>query len=372
MPALFLLNSLTIGGSERKIVRLANALHRRGHHIHLAWLNGPETLRPEIAEGVPMVHLERRGKFSWAALRRLEHYARSHGINRLICVNQYPLLYAKALRLLMHGDAPACIVLINTTEFASTRETRQMALYAPLLRRTYKIVFGCDFQRDLWMKRYRLPERLCFRIYNGVDSDYFSMAALASTVVHHRAAFGLGMEDYVLGTVGALRPEKQQGDLIEAVARLHARGVRAVAVIVGGGEKEAALKQHAERAGIADCIHFLGDQQDVRPALAAMNVFVLTSVAVETFSNAALEAMAMGRSVVLSDVGGAREMVWPGINGYIYPPGDVGRLVDLLEGLSAVAPTARNMGEEARRIAVEKFSFSHMVDEYERLCFEYS
>jgi glycosyltransferase involved in cell wall biosynthesis len=81
-----------------------------------------------------------------------------------------------------------------------------------------------------------------------------------------------------------------------------------------------------------------------------------------------LEAMAMGRPVVLSDVGGAREMVWEGVNGQLYPVSDVGRLSAILGRLAENSAATREMGEEARRIVVERFSFSCMVDEFESLC----
>jgi len=367
MSTLFLLNNLYIGGSERKTVRVVNALHRRGHNIHLAWLNGPETLRHEIAPGVPVICLDRHGKFSWRALRRLERYVREQGIARIVCMNQYPFLYAKALCLVMGNAAPSCVVTVNVTEFTSRKEAAQMVLYLPLMRRADELVFGSEYQLDLWVERYRLPRGKCRYIHNGVDSDHFSVLATGSPATDHRAAFCLGPDDFVVGTVGMFRPEKQQGDLIEAVARLRAQGMSAFALIVGSGVKAPVLKKLAADAGVTDYIRFPGEMRDVRPALAAMDVFVSTSVS-ETFSNAAIEAMAMSRPVVLSDVGGTREMVWEGVNGRLYPASDVGRLTAVLEGLASDQLDARRMGEEARRIAIERFSFSRMVNEYEALC----
>lgn len=365
---LFLLSSLCVGGSERKTVRVVNALCLRGHNnIHLAWLNGPETLRHEIIPGVSATCLDRRGKFSWRTLRHLEQYVRTHGITRIVCMNLYPLLYAKALRLVMGSSMPLCTVTINTTEFISRKEAAQMALYAPLMRRADGVVFGSDYQLGRWVTRYRLPREKCCYIHNGVDSNYFSVHAIGLPGTDHRAAFGFRPDDFVVGTVGMLRPEKQQGDLIEAVARLRAQSVRAFALIVGGGAEELALRKQMANAGVTDYIRFPGEMRDVRPALAAMDVFVSTSVS-ETFSNAALEAMVMGLPVVLSDVGGTREMVRDGVNGYLYPASNVERLTTVLSSLAADLPATRHMGEEARRIAVERFSFSRMVDEYEALC----
>src|SRR6266849_10928105 len=72
--ALLLLNNLEIGGSERKIVRIANALRQGGHDIHLAYLNAPHTLRGRLDPGLPVFHLDRTGKFSFPALGQLKRY----------------------------------------------------------------------------------------------------------------------------------------------------------------------------------------------------------------------------------------------------------------------------------------------------------
>jgi hypothetical protein len=65
--ALLLLNNLGIGGSERKIVRVANALRRAGQDIHMAYLNAPHTLRGDLDPDLPTVHVNRSSKFSLPA-----------------------------------------------------------------------------------------------------------------------------------------------------------------------------------------------------------------------------------------------------------------------------------------------------------------
>ena len=74
LPTLFFLSTLSVGGSEKKTIRIVNTLRRRGHDVHLAYLNRPETLLADIDPEVPLVCLDRRGKFfvgRGAAARRL-------------------------------------------------------------------------------------------------------------------------------------------------------------------------------------------------------------------------------------------------------------------------------------------------------------
>jgi glycosyltransferase involved in cell wall biosynthesis len=96
---------------------------------------------------------------------------------------------------------------------------------------------------------------------------------------------------------------------------------------------------------------------------------VLCSLAVETFSLAALEAMAMGKPVIHADLGGASEMIFPGRNGFLFPVGDTRALVDKL-AILADRTVSRRMGREARELVETLFSEKTMVDRYEQTLLE--
>src|SRR5712691_8835189 len=152
--ALLFLNNLGIGGSERKSVRIANALRQAGHDIHLAYLNAPDTLLGGLHPELPALHLERTGKFSFPALGRLKRYTLEQQISHVACMNLYPLLYAQAVTWQLGKRAPVVSALINTTDFHTRIDERQMIVYAPLLRRATYLVFGCRLQQNQWLERY--------------------------------------------------------------------------------------------------------------------------------------------------------------------------------------------------------------------------
>ena len=105
---------------------------------------------------------------------------------------------------------------------------------------------------------------------------------------------------------------------------------------------------------------------DVRPLLGACDAVALCSQSVETFSLAALEAMALARPVVHSDIGGAAEMIRPGHEGYLFPAGDTPMLVEKLAALADGGERAR-MGAIARETVRARFAERHMIDRYESL-----
>jgi glycosyltransferase involved in cell wall biosynthesis len=106
-----------------------------------------------------------------------------------------------------------------------------------------------------------------------------------------------------------------------------------------------------------------GYRQDVRPFIEACDVMVLCSHAVETFSIAALEAMALGKPLVLTRIGGAEEQVIPGTNGYLYEPGDIDALTAHLRQLSD--PERRNqMGTRGAQLVRERFTIGKMAQAF--------
>jgi glycosyltransferase involved in cell wall biosynthesis len=357
---LFLLGSLSIGGSERKIIRLANALAKGGDYVCIAYLNGPESLRTEIDAGIHVVHLQRHGKFSLRALRALVHVIDECAIDTLVAVNLYPVLYAFIARQMnsraMHTRLWASV---NTTEFKSRKSRIQFRLYRPLLQRMDLLIFGADYQRGLWLQRYfgsQCPPTLV--LYNGVDTAYFDAGEVAPYNVE-----GWPRNRLILGTVGVLRPEKAHTHLLEAASRLIARGHDVGVVIVGEGVEEARLRECIERFQLTDRVRLPGAALDVRGFLATFDIFVLTSTAVETFSNAALEALSMQCPVLSSAVGGMHEMLEPA-GAWTYRPGDIDELTDKLEQLICSAPTRQQMAARARELVQSRFSLQAMADKF--------
>ena len=183
-----------------------------------------------------------------------------------------------------------------------------------------------------------------------------------------RAALGFRDADYVIGLAAVLRPEKNPLQLVDAIALLRARGIPAKALIIGDGPMRSAVEARARERRVANDVVITGYEQDVRPHIAACDVMALCSLT-EAFSLVALEAMAMGKPVVHSDVGGAAEMISAGHNGALFPAGDTAAFASALEAL-ADRSTSRSMGRNARRVVEALFSERTMVDRYEKLLLE--
>ncbi len=363
-PLLFLLNSLHIGGAERHTLSLAAALSD-SFEVTVAYLKAaPEgaTLLP-VAPGLVTVCLQVGRRFDRAAAARLAALIDQTGAHTLACVNTYPLLYAHWARRLAQRR-PRIVEIFHTTALWTWKGRFEMAFYWPLFRLSDGLVYLCDAQQRHWQARGIRARQVC-RIYNGVDTERFDPAPFQQAAQQLRQQLGWSPQDRVVGLCAVLRPEKAHGLLLQSIAQLAREGQRWRVLLIGDGPLRPAIESQVRSLGLEQQVHITGLLPDVRAALTACDVVTLVSVS-ETFSMAALEAMAMARPMVMSDVGGAREQVTDGENGFLFPAGDAAALAAALRRCWAPAATAR-MGAAARERVLARFSQAAMVAAYRAL-----
>ena len=158
--------------------------------------------------------------------------------------------------------------------------------------------------------------------------------------------------------VGRLCEQKGQRLLLEAAARLGAKGIALEIVLAGDGELRAELESLARKLGLSSCIRITGwiGSREVRAEILAARALVLPSLA-EGLPVVLMEAMALRRPVLTTYVAGIPELVRPGENGWLVPSGDVEELAAALQDvLSRPHEELRAMGEAARRRALERHS----------------
>lgn len=169
----------------------------------------------------------------------------------------------------------------------------------------------------------------------------------------------------VVGAVGRFSPEKGHGVLVAAFARVRATLPEARLVLVGYGGEEAALREAAARAGVADAVTFAGERASFE-VLPSFDLFVQPSL-YESQGLAILEAMAAGRPVIATDVGGVRDVIRDGQTGLLVPAGDAAALAAAIVSLAGAPERAGALAVRARADVRERFSVDRMVAAYARL-----
>ena len=361
---MFVVGALFHGGAERHTVGLVSRLAERGHQCHVVHIKkGVEALagRIRLREGGTVRCLDAARYLDVRAVARFAAHVSEIAPSTIVAANPYALMYSWLALRLARSRAPL-IATFHSNRLLGAKERLQMLLYRVFFWTADCSVFVCRTQRRYWRRRGVLS-RANEVIYNGVDTAEFCDHPGERQAI--RRALGFSEAEYVVGITALLRPEKNHVQLVDAIAALRRMGIPARALMIGDGETREAIEARALSLDVAADVVITGLKQDVRPYLAACDAVALCSLT-ETFSLSALEAMAVGRPVVHSDVGGAAELIVAGRNGFLFPAGDTKAFVDALAMLSDRALSTR-MGREARATVETLFSETAMVDRYEAL-----
>lgn len=368
LRALFVTNSLACGGAERHAITLMNRLAERGHHCHAAYIrNDHDQLdRIRLRNGGTVRCL---GATRYLDTRALADFAALlAGIRPsvIVAANEYALMYSSLARRMARMRVPL-VVTYHTTRLLGAKEHIKMLAYRLLFWAAECAIFVCEQQRRYCLRRGVFSRRNEV-IYNGVDTEEFCESATPGERGELRRALGFSASDFVIGMTAALRPEKNHVQLVDAVARLRKTGIPARALLIGDGAMRAAIEARARELNVAGDVRIAGFQSDVRPYVLACDAMALCSLT-EALSLAAIEAMALRRPIVHSEVGGASEMIFPGWNGFLFPVGDTDALVDRLAALANRSLCAQ-MGDHARDVVETLFSERTMIERYEQVLLE--
>jgi glycosyltransferase involved in cell wall biosynthesis len=216
--------------------------------------------------------------------------------------------------------------------------------------------------RDL-VGRYRLSEGKVVTIRNGIDAEAFVAGRHAGDL---RAALELAPGDRIIGLTARMTAQKGHRYLLGALPALVERMPRLRCLFVGDGPLRAELEHEATRLGVAGVCRFTGARSDVADVVSLFDVAVLPSLS-EGLPFALLEAMALGKPVVATDVGGNPEVVADGETGFIVPPRHPEALARAITILLEQPLTARAMGQRGGARVRERFTLTQMHESLERL-----
>jgi glycosyltransferase involved in cell wall biosynthesis len=344
-----LITELGYGGTPRTVQRLARGLAQRGRPVHVASLCSAVDIAADLeALGIPVVAfgIERRGVA--AATRDLARFLRSTRPAVLHTFNFHANLLGRLV-----GTAlclPGIVASERSVESAKPRwRVRTDRL---TWRLAHRWTVNAASVADVLRTRERVDHRRIDVIPTGIDLARFEPRPRDRDF---RTVQGVGDTEPLLVCVGRLDRYKGHDHLVEAFAALIRERPRARLLLVGDGRFREALTVQVRSAGLSDRVRFTGALGDVRPALAAADVFVQASDE-EGLPGAVLEAMAMGLPVVATDVGGTREAVDDGVTGLLVPPRDASALATAVRRLLDDPELGARFGSFARKRAAEAFS----------------
>jgi glycosyltransferase involved in cell wall biosynthesis len=358
-PILFLYPTLTVGGAERQLALLVPRLRRHGFRPLIATLDSRGRYFDELSDaGIPIVHLGMRSRADVRAIFRSYRLWRitpgivfTQGVSAQILGQAIAFRAGAAHVTAEHGGAGF-----------------QRGLHRTFLAR----LVAQTVDRVVCVSETQVPDlrRLGYRgssirvIPNGIPDPRPTPPASET-----RLQLGLEDDDIVLLLVATLRPEKRADLFVDAVARANATDTRIRGLVVGGGPQLAQV--HAQAQAFGGVVRVIGERSDV-PALMTCADAICLSSDLEAVPMTLLEAMAAGRPIIATSVGGVTEIVIPSETGWLVPPSDPRSFAEAILELAADPKRRRAMGEKARARFEREYGVELMVGRYAELLSEVS
>jgi glycosyltransferase involved in cell wall biosynthesis len=184
--------------------------------------------------------------------------------------------------------------------------------------------------------------------------------------VETRRMLGIPPERFVVGWIGRMTGVKRTDDVLLALKRLREREVDAALCMVGDGPDREFVERRASELGIVRHCFFLGYQEEVAPYYAAFDAMILPS-GNEGTPVSAIEALASGRPVVATRVGGVPDVVRDGEDGFLVDPGDVEHLAERLALLARDPELRGRMGSAGRERVLPRYAVDRLIDDVDGL-----
>ncbi len=372
---LYLIGALDVGGTEGQLVELASRLDsaRFAPTVCALYAGGAraESLR-RLGIRVEVLNFRGLGKHRGIAvlwrlptlLLELAHLARFLRAEKPEIVHGF-LFQAYVPGALAARLAGVPVVIASRRSLGRFKEGHPLYLSVERLanRVTDLVVANSEAVRQDVLRQEGLPPAKVIVILNGVDPSRFADPAAGLPL---RQALDLHNRRPVVGVVANFRAYKGHEYFLEAWRQVYAEFPEGLALLLGEGSLRPTYEARARAMGLGESVRFLGVREDIPAVLTVLDLFVHPSRE-EGFPNAVLEAMAAGKPIVATNVGGTPEAVVHGESGLLVPPEDPPALAEAMIRLLRRPAEAARLGEAARRRVVELFQVSSMIRQYEEV-----
>ena len=350
--------SLGWGGQEIRVMVELREMSRRGHKTFLIAPPDSDIFRRALDFRIEALPLSmRRGDF-FKNLNWLADFFRQEKID---VVNTHS---SRDSWLAGFASRKAEVPLVIKTRHISARVSRGwLTRFAYQKLHDFIITTSRGIVED--MVRFNSFDPQCIAaVPTGIDLKRFDVSAPGA---HLREEMGLPKESKLIGMVSVLRSWKGHPDFLTAARAVKERIPSAFFVVVGEGPRRMQIEEQLLSDNLEDYVFLTGHRDEIPQILKDLDVFVLPSYANEGVPQALLQAMAVGRPVVASRVGGIPEVVGHGVQGFLCDPQNPKALADSIIRMIENPAEAQRMAQAAREHVVANYSLESMVHRLEEI-----
>ena len=355
----------THGGSGVVATELGMGLAQRGHEVHFISYSTPFRLRGfhenvfyhEV--DVSAYPLFKYPPYDLSLAAQIMEVAEEHTLDIVHAHYAIPhAISAYLARQMMRGKGPRVVTTLHGTDITlvgkdpSFKEAVKFSI-----EESDGVTAVSRYLAERTREAFAISKEIRV-IYNFVDTDRFSPHV--ENCIRKRFAPG---GEAILMHASNFRPVKRLTDTIEILARVR-RHQPAKLLLVGEGPDRQESHALAEKLGLLDHVVYLGIQDAVERLLGCADLFLLPS-SEESFGLAALEAMSCGTPVIGTSIGGLPEVIEDGVDGFLFPVGDVDAMATAVVEFLREPERMKAMRAAARAKAEARFRIESLVPEYE-------
>ena len=360
IKVLHLITELDIGGAEKVLLSLVKKLDRDKYQVIVAYLKGEGKLAEDFRDaGIKVFNLKMRNRVDLGAIIYLY---------RLLKKGNIKILHTHLIQADMCGflaGKMAGVPIIISTKHNPDEFRKKFSIPVRLDgifgNHSDRIIALSHAVKDFRVKSEKICEDKFTVIHNGIDLEEFNLDVDAGA---KKKELGIDLSSKIVGMVGRLDHQKGHRFFLQAMPEI----VKAVPdvkfLIVGDGPLRGKLEELGREFKVERQVIFTGSRRDIPELISIMDVFVLPSIS-EGFGNVLLEAMAMGKPVVASRVGGIPEIVTPGLNGLLVEPARPSEMASSVLKLLKDPGEAKRLGEAGREKVKKIFTAETMAKKIE-------
>ena len=366
ISVLYVVENTSFGGGERGFGQLAIGLNQDRFQTFLAAHPGGKLEKVVRRAGIPFFPVDMSRKVNFRTIGYLSRLISEHRIHIVHSMGARADFFARMACRKNPSTAVVCTVamLVEGFDVGFPRKAvykiadRYSAKYV-----TQYITVSKAVKNRLVEERAIHADKVSV-IYNGVELDRYNPNLYDSEEM--RRSLDIKGDHPIIGTIGRLVYQKGLSYFLKAAELVYSEKKQVRFVIIGHGPEETNLKHLAESLGISHVCMFPGLRFDIARLLSIFDVFVLPSV-LEGLPRTIIEAMAMKRPIVATNIDGVREQLRDNITGLLVPPADPKALAVAIVNILDDQKKAERLGSEARKDAQRLFDLKNTLARVERI-----
>ena len=367
---LYVFDNMEFGGGERVFAQIINRLSDKKYKIIVACLPTGTFIEKIKGSEAQIKSFDMKNRFNLRVILQLSSLIRKERVDIVHSQGARADFFARIAAKL--AGAPNVVSTVPMPVEGFDVNPIKKLIYMAFNRFSEcfvdRFIVVSDALEKMMIEKNGIETKRVVKIYNGIETDEYCMSD--EEIAYRRSSFreksDLGENVPVIGVIGRLVWQKGFKYFIETIPDVLKEFKEARFLLVGEGELEDELKVKSKKLKLEDKIIFTGFMSDIKNVLASIDILVIPSLR-EGLPVVLLEAMAMMKSIVATNIEGIMEILENGVSGLLVPPRDTEALAEAVIDLLKHQDKANQMGIAARRVVEERFGVETMVQKVKKV-----